>query len=285
MLISLGIGVGAAMYSLNHDDPMTTILAFCKMRIYFLQSTSMMYRWLFTIACFDRYALSSASVRLRNFAKVYIARRVVAMIICVWLVLPIHGPIFYELRVGGCGIFGNQVAALYHSIFTTTLGCIFPVIIMMICAILVYRNLLLKQQRLQHNINSQHTENRNEVERGQRIRDQQVFLMLLIQVFVYVVSVTPLMMMYLYNAATLSNSNKSADRINLENFLFFAAEVIVYFFPVSSFYLYTLASNLFRKELKRLLYLPFTCNWNNTRRIEPTTNPVQLRTVVTHQVT
>jgi hypothetical protein len=65
----------------------------------------MMYRWSLVVASFDRYATSSASVRLRNFARVHIARRVIPVIICIWLVLPIHVPIFYHLRIGGCGIF------------------------------------------------------------------------------------------------------------------------------------------------------------------------------------
>jgi len=124
-----------------------------------------MYRWSLVVASFDRYATSSASVRLRNFARVHIARRVIPGIICIRLVLPIHAPIFYHLRIGGCGIFNNKVAALYHSIFTTIFGCILPVLIMTICAILVYHNLILKQQRLQKN-SSQQAEKRNEVHVG-----------------------------------------------------------------------------------------------------------------------
>jgi H+/gluconate symporter-like permease len=105
---------------------------------------------------------------------------------------------------------------------------------MTICAILVYHNLILKQQRLQKN-SSQQAEKRNEASRSQHKRDQQVLVMLLIQVFVYVISITPLMIMNLYNAITLSVPNKSADQINIEKFVFYIVEVIVYLFPVSSF--------------------------------------------------
>jgi len=103
--------------------------------------------------------------------------------------------------------------------------------------------------------------------------------MLLIQVFVYVISITPLMIMNLYNAITLSVPNKSVDQINIEKFVFYIVEVIVYLFPVSSFYVYTMVSKIFRDELKRLLHSTFTCKWNNTGRIEPIAiNNTQLKT-------
>ena len=236
----------------------------------------MIYRWSLAAACFDRYALSSSSVRLRNLARVDIARRVIPVIICVWFVLPIHGPILYNLTEGRCGIFNNRVGALYHSIFTTTLGCILPVFIMIVCAIFLYRNLILKQQRHQAIIIHQQTENQNEVARLQRKRDRQVFRMLIIQVSVYMICITPLMIVYLYNGATLS-LNKSVDQNAIEKLISYMAETIVYFFSVISFYLYTLVSKMFRKELKRLLYSALPCNWNNTQRIAPTTNDIPLR--------
>ena len=47
------------MYVLNHPDPNTTIVAYCKMRIYLNQVVSLTYRWSLTAACLDRYALLS----------------------------------------------------------------------------------------------------------------------------------------------------------------------------------------------------------------------------------
>ncbi|CAF4424794.1 unnamed protein product, partial [Adineta steineri] len=61
MLITLIMSSGNAIYAYNHVDPVTTIIAFCKIRYYVIQSTSMMYRWSLTAACFDRYALSSSN--------------------------------------------------------------------------------------------------------------------------------------------------------------------------------------------------------------------------------
>jgi hypothetical protein len=154
MLINLGIDIGLTMYSLNNVNSITTILIFCKIRIYVFQATSMMYRWVLVV---DRYATSSASVHLRN-----------------------HTFDDYE---------------------------------------------------------------------------------------------------FIQCNNTFSIPNKSPDRISIENFLFYLVEVIVYSFPVSSFYLYTMVSKMFREEFKRLLCSAITCKWNNSHRIEPTINNSILRIV------
>ncbi|CAF1451177.1 unnamed protein product [Adineta steineri] len=258
MIIDLCFGTIPYICSLINTDPTTTLVWFCKMRIYILQSNAMISRWSLAIACFDRYALSSVSVHIRNFARVHIAHRIIAIIICIWLILPVHAPIFFNITMSRCGIYNNRIASFYHTIFTTLFGCILPVLIMIVCAILLYYNLILKQQRRLIFIYQQ-TENRNEILRGQQKRDQQMFLMLLIQIFVYLICIVPLMITYLYNAITIE-TNKSADRIAIEKFTAFIAESLLYFFCASSFYLYTMVSKLFRNELKRLLYLVFMRN-------------------------
>lgn len=164
------------------------------------------------------------------------------------MILPVHGPIVYQIRFNQCGI------------FTTVFGCILPVLFMILFAFLIYHNLVLKRQRLQTQT-SQVTENLNEIQRLQRKRDQQVLIMLLIQVFVYIISILPLIIMYLYNAGTMSVPNKSTDQIAIERFVFMIVGVIVYCFPVVSFYLYALVSKIFREEFKQILYSLATCKW------------------------
>ncbi|CAF1049505.1 unnamed protein product [Adineta steineri] len=262
MIPNLGLGIGSSMYTLDHVDPNTTILAFCKLRIYLSQVVALTYRWSLTAACIDRYALSSTNARLRNFAKVYVARRVIGVIVIVWLILPVHTLIFYNIRAGACGILYDTGVALYHSIFTTMVSCILPTIIMFSCALLIRRNLARKRQRHQLTVNLQ-------AER----RDQQLLVMLFTQVIVYIISVIPLMIIYIYTAVTFNISNKPIERIAIERFAAFTAEAMIYLFPVSSFFLYTMSSRTFRSELKNLLHSTFSCKWlNNTGRIQPITD-------------
>ena len=277
MIINLGLGIGSSMYTLDHVDPNTSILAFCKLRIYLSQFVSLTYRWSLTAACFDRYTISGTNARLRNFARVRIARRVVGGLVIVWLIFPVHTLIFYNLRAGACGILYNTTAALYHSIFTTMVSFVLPTSTMFTCALLIRRNLALKRQRhlivvsLQRGIT-------DEVENSNRTRDKQVLVMLFMQVIVYVVSVTPLMVIYIYNAVTFNISNKPAERITIERFAAFTAEAMIYVFPVSSFYLYTASSRTFRNELIRLLLSALSCRrLISIERIEPITNDLTLR--------
>jgi hypothetical protein len=269
MAINLSMGSAASLYALNHVDPVLTIVAFCKMRLYILQSSSMMYRWCLVMASFDRYALSSSNVRLRNFAKVNVARRVVFIIVPLWIVLPVHILIFYNLRNGNCGILYSYPAALYHSLFTTITGSVLPVLLMATAAVLTYRNLVLKRKRREQNRN-QPLEVVTENETVQRKRDQQVLLMLIAQVLVYVVLITPLMGFYFYSAVSLSIPNKTADRLAIERFVQFVGETTVYIFPSSSFYLYTMVSSTFRKEIVKLIRLAMPCTrLNNNNRTAP----------------
>jgi hypothetical protein len=277
MVPSMGWGIATSMYTLNHVDPTTTIIAVCKLRVYLAQVFGIAYRWSLTAACVDRYLISSDIARLRNFARVHIAHRVIGFLVIVSITFPVHTLILYSIKASVCGIFYDTAAALYHALFTIAMSCVFPSSIMFSCALLIRRNLAIKRQRRQH-IVTQQRERTDEVENVTHARDQQVLAMLFTQISVYVISVIPLMAIYTYNAATLHISNKSVNRINIEKFAFFMAEVMIYIFPASSFYLYTISSSTFRNELIRLLRSPFGCRWLiNTHGIEPITNDIKLR--------
>lgn len=270
MLINLSLGTGSTLYAINNGDPVLSVVAFCKLRIYLLQSSSMMYRWCLTMASFDRYALSSTSQRVRDFATVGTACHVIVAIIIAWIILPVHTLILYNISGANCGIFQSVTMALYHSLFTTISGSVLPVTLMTICSLLIYRNLVLKQRRRQQTNTGPSLDGSDRAAVSQRRRDQQVLLMLLVQISVYVCLIAPLMGVYFYNAASLYVRNKSAERVAIERFALFVAEAIIYLFPASSFYLYTIASRVFRRELLRMLSTIVRCKWNgDRRRIEP----------------
>lgn len=278
VFITLPLGVASYIYSLNHDNPNTTIVSFCKIRSYLIQSSIMMYRWFLVAACFDRYALTSVNVRLRDFAKVRIAYRVIAVIMIIWLILPIHVLIFFNIKGDKCFPGGSIAVSLYHSIYTIITGSVRPVSIMIVCAVLTHHNLVLKRQaRLQLNI---HRQNNNE--HVQRKRDQQVVAMLLIQALVFVVTQTPWMLCNIYTAATIRVTNKSVDCVAIEQFINFIAESALYLLCTLSFYLYTLVSRTFRNELMKLLRcLIRHRSTHDTKRINPLTNDIiPLRTSI-----
>jgi hypothetical protein len=212
ILILLSWVSGLYLYAHDHVDPLTSMPVFCKRHIYVLQASAYTYRWCLIVACFDRYVLTAVNVRLRNLARAFIARRVVIIIVIVWIVLPMYTLIFYNLQGNICGILYSSVASLYHSIFSTTAAAIIPTSIMMTWALLIYRNLVRKQER-RRTIGLQERAGNNAMKRLQSRRDQQVLLMLFIQAICYVVTTTPLMGIYFYSALTVYVTNKSVNRI------------------------------------------------------------------------
>lgn len=263
MLVVLPVGVGTYVYALHHDNPYTTNRVFCKLRTYVLQSMTMVYRWCIVAACVDRCVSISTNARLRNFASVRIAHRVTASIVVVWLTVPIQALVLFDLRNNRCGVLYDMDLSLYFSTYTITTGSILPVSIMIICAVLVYQNL---EKRQQH----RHQLTANRHDRSDRIRDRQVFAMLMLQAIVFLITQTPLMLLFFYTATTIYVTDKSANRVAIEEFVIFMTNVSLFLFPAVSFYLYTMASRKFRREFIKLFRsaIRHRCR-NNTNQVNP----------------
>ncbi|CAF0983683.1 unnamed protein product [Rotaria sp. Silwood1] len=282
MLINLSLGIGTTLFLLNPRHFYFLSPTFSRINTYLLQVTSMMYRWCLVAASFDRYALTSTDLNLRNFAKMHVARRTIVIIIVAWIVLPIHNLIYNTGNMNSSNIYYNAPLLYYHSIFTLTAGCIFPATIMITCAFLTHHNLVLKQKRRQFII-AQHGGNNIEARDQERRRDRQVLLLLIVQVIVFLITIIPLMCSHFYNAMTLNIKNKSIERMTIERFAAYLASLSVYLFPTLSFYLYTMTSSMFRSELKKLIRFILRCNClRQNVRIEPVGNNIKHRPVTRH---
>ncbi|CAF2920040.1 unnamed protein product, partial [Rotaria sp. Silwood2] len=66
----------------------------------------------------------------------------------------------------------------------------------------------------------------------------------------------------------ITTSDRSSEHLVIEGFITFIAEFMLYLFPVTSFYLYTLTSRTFRKELIKY----FRSIFGQNNRIVPITH-------------
>ncbi|CAF1441849.1 unnamed protein product [Rotaria sordida] len=133
-----------------------------------------------------------------------------------------------------------MAAALYHSVYVIIGGGIFPAMIMIICAYFIRRNLAHKhQRRAQLSL----------VDYQRNPLDQQVLKILFVQIICYIIFTSPQLCSLVFSTISITISNRSSDQSAIESFLNFLAELMLYLFPVTSFYLYTLTSRRFRKEL------------------------------------
>ncbi|CAF0952885.1 unnamed protein product [Rotaria sp. Silwood1] len=238
--MTLIVGIGSVLYSLVHSDPQIQSLIFCKLRGYIFQVCLMLSRWFIAFACIDRYASTSENVNLRNFAKPTIAYRIIIIIISCWSIICSHRIIFYDIKGNFCGIINNMAAALYHSFYVIIGGGICPATIMIVCAWLIRRNLAHKnKKRIQLSVSGHR---RNSL-------DQQVLIILFVQIICYIIFTLPQLCNLVFITISITIPNRSNKHLAIESFLTFLAELMLYLFPVTSFYLYTLTSHTFRKEL------------------------------------
>jgi hypothetical protein len=277
-IILLFIGIVPQLYALyNSPNPFLTNSSFCKARSYLNQTSAMPCRWLLVMACIDRCISSSTNVRLRGLSTVPMARRIVVIIVGIWLILPIHMLIYSNIQPPGniaCSVTNNNVA-IYHRFYTFIMGGVLPSIIAFICSLCIWRNFQERRRRIII-VN-------NLIKRRKKVRNQQVIFMLLVQVAIFVVSTIPFMSFNIYDTMTRSVTNKSPNRKAIKAFLKTLTELLVYLITMS-FYSNTLVSRKFRKELIKLLQLIINFSCQQIRlRINPfigtvtRNNTVQMR--------
>ncbi|CAF1193915.1 unnamed protein product [Adineta ricciae] len=261
MLVAMCFGLVPSIYSVDHPNPANTINAICQLRNYFGQCGTMTYRWSLIMACLDRYASSSYSVRLRAFAKSHIAVRVSLTIASIWIIVPIHNFIYLNIIDGQC-IWFPAGSAIYNSMMIVVAGGLVPITTMITCGILIRNNLKHKREIRRSKVQSM----------KENARDRQTLIMLVIQIICYMILTLPCVLNVIYSAFTFYVANKTNDRIAIDSFLEFMSEALAYTYSTSSFYLYTLSSPSFREHFIKITYSIFKrLNQYHTRfhRIAP----------------
>ena len=246
-LATLIVGISPALYTLDHPDPQLQSLWFCKVRGYLFQICLMLSRWFVAFACIDRCALSSEQVRFRHLATRRNAYRVIAVVIVFWSLVCSHRLIFFEIKGNLCAVVNNLGAALYHSLYVIIGGGVLPSLIMIVCACMIRRNLARKQQR-RSQLSTRKEGRLNRL-------DQQVHRLLFVQIIFYIVFTTPQLANLIFTTVSITISNNSSELSHVGRFVNFIAELMLYLFPVTSFYLYTLTARTFRLELLKFVRL------------------------------
>lgn len=244
-MVLLPIGIVPQLYSqFNSINPVTTINSFCKSRTYLNQTSAMLCRWLLILACIDRCLSCSTNTRIRSFATVEKARICIFLTVFIWFIFPIHTLIYSEIQLPGniaCSIINNDIN-VYHRFYTIIMGGVLPTIISLICSLFIWKYLQKRTNDLLRRTNL------NRIDKKKKIRDQQVLIMLLIQVLIFLISTIPFMSFNIYETLTRSITDKSVDRRAIEAFLKTFTEFLIYLITLA-FYSNTIVSKTFRNEL------------------------------------
>jgi hypothetical protein len=265
------------IYGFYYANPLTYLQLFCKIRMFTIQVTAFTYRWAYAAASVDRYILSSPHARLRRLGTVNIAYHVLGCMIVTWSVSSVYIPLVFDIKGRSCAVAVDNVWPVFVSVWSLVVGSFAPAIIMVTFTLLIRKNLAEKRQR-REGLLTQLPSN-NSGEHLQRRRDQQALKMLFAQIVIYLIVSIP---WNLYSINTIVSSfitNKTADRIAVEGFITVIAGALAFLFPALSFYLYTLTSSMFRRELLTMARSAVHGEFlNRNRRIEPTTGSNSQRT-------
>jgi hypothetical protein len=211
--------------------------------------------WLIVLACGDRYLCSSASANKRAWSSIRVARRAIPLTILIGFIAYIHVPIFFKIDIipatqepicyppGPPGTY--RIVLSYYNLLVLGL---FPSFSMLIFGMLTLRNI----ERSKRLLVVPSTNLENPTQQTNRKTNRHMLRMLLLQVLVYCVTGLTFSVALIYTAIGASQP-KNVFQVAQENMINAVVGMLSTLGPCSSFYLFTLSSGLFRKELKTLI--------------------------------
>ncbi|CAF1468139.1 unnamed protein product [Adineta steineri] len=233
----------------NIQPPESQLDLYCKIKTFLTYIGLASSAWFIVGACADRYASSAATVHIRSFSQVKVARRVVLIIsTLVFLDYFQMNFCFYgAIQAANCSTVSRFCSVWndYNLLITFSL---LPPILMFIFGWLTIRNV-----RTTGHLRPQTS-----------VKDRQLTTMLLIQVISTAILTLPISIQKLYSEITL-NQVKSQQSKLIESFFATFVVLLALMNTSTSFYLFTLTGKIFRKELKNII-----CSRQRHATIEPT---------------
>jgi hypothetical protein len=175
-IVSAGFGI----------DATSTSVFWCKARYFFIGFFSLNSFSCACLATIDQFFVTSQNVRLRQLSKIQWAHRIVLILVIFWFVVAVVTNFgFFDIStiIAAC-VPINTAYALFFSIAILVLLAAVPISVIVVFGSLTYRNIrrtaaLIEQQA-----------------------DRQLVKMILIQVFLVIISVTPYCINGIYSLAT-----------------------------------------------------------------------------------
>jgi hypothetical protein len=214
----------------NPPDPFSQSLVLCRLRGYILQLANNLFRTFLILACADRFAMSSSSVRIRGWATKKVAWKIVTTAILAWLLIPSHLLIWETIEKSKCSAFGTY--AIFYT--TYTLIIIFtPLCLMSLFGFLTLRNMKRLRARILP-LNGTFTV----VSEQRKRRDIDLLKMVLTEVMVYLMLTSAYPLVFLYTTITANITNKSATRLQVESFVSFMSNAFLQYLNSASCFFY-----------------------------------------------
>jgi hypothetical protein len=246
--VGLNSSVIPTIYALDNRSSTEDSLLFCKMYFYLCHVLSQMMRTFIVLACVDRYASCSDRARIRLFSQYRTTIRIVPAVVFFWLLVGPFPSLLQTSQNGSCDVFDYTQFVIYSVYIIFALGII-PLAGMITFGSLLLIKLRKMRARVQPIPNTGHSTSAKVL----RKRDREMIRMLSIEIIAYTITTTPITIVLIYRAATLTLV-KSVERQQIEIFIsYFTREFLLYFNNSLPFWIYITTSRSFRRELKNVL--------------------------------
>jgi hypothetical protein len=233
--------------------PTYNSLFLCKLVAYVSNTSYALSTWFMVACCWDRYLSSSSVVTTRRLSNVRTTRQVMFVITFVILTVYICKLYCYEIGITLTASSCSNKDSLCNTVdvcITFSVQFIAPLVLLVHFGIATLFNVRRFSRRQHANLNTVVPVIPRRVITA---KDQSVLRVVLVQVGLMVICLSPLIIFRIYQLVPLTFV-KSSMRLSVESFLFSMLLLLSNIDKVFSFYIYTLASSHFRKEFKRLLY-------------------------------
>jgi len=253
-LLSLYVGLITPFLGLYSLDPTQKINILCKLRFYLRLTTITLSTWFILIACFDRYLSTSTNLSFRSLSSVRLAKRVIIITIIIGFILP-YTQIFYCFSITQRNVCTciNKICELTNDSILLLCNSGVPPVLMVLLSILTIQNVKYL----------------NRFNNRQR-RLVQLNRILLIQVIVLVLCATPITAQKVYSCITMF-TRTSELTMTIDNLINQITTEISYMNTSTTFYIYSLTSKKFRKEVSGILTSLFTFQCYRTNIVQPIT--------------
>jgi hypothetical protein len=207
--IDLSSRIASAGYGV---DLTRTSISWCKIREFSLVTPSLMTLSCSCLATIDQFFATSKSASLRRFSNIKWTYYIIIIITIIWYLHGIPVLVYYNISpVTMTCVNTNASYAIYALIYLLGLVCGIPVLVMVIFGYLTYRNIHLTRVL------------------AEQQADRQLVRMILIQVVLVVISITPYGIFTAYGLIT-SGVSKDTDRLIIEIFALTIISLISYFY-------------------------------------------------------
>ncbi|CAF1411486.1 unnamed protein product [Adineta steineri] len=250
-------------------NPFGYSIASCKILSFIVMCARAFPCWFIALASIDRFLCSSTSATIRGWSSRRVATRAILVVTIIVPLFYLYVPIIFQNieTVTKCPL-AQTTFPLFNGIWNLLIFSLGPSIVMLIFGLLTIQHVRQSRKRIvSQNIQVQNqtesiTPAQQEQLKRQKTTDRQLLQMMLVQCVYFSLWSTPISVLYIYTALRI---NVVPDALQLAKDSLFTniTGVLSGTSACTSFYVFTLSSRLFRRELMEL----FKCQWRLNQTI------------------